>query len=124
MQKYLLLAIAGMLGVFARYGLSVLVQRLNPGFFPWGTFVINSLGCLAFGMVWSLTEQRFVMSDVTRLIVLTGFMGAFTTFSTYMFETSQLLRDGEWMLATGNILGQNVVGILLMFAGLWIGRFL
>ena len=75
-------------------------------------------------MVWAFSEQRFVISDEVRLIVLTGFMGAFATFSTYMFETSQLLRDGEWMLATGNIVGQNVAGILLMFAGLWIGKLL
>jgi CrcB protein len=124
MQKLLFLAIAGVLGVFARYGLSLLVQRLNPGFFPWGTFVINMLGCFLFGLVWALAEERLFISGETRLIILTGFMGAFTTFSTYMFESSQLLRDGEWMLAAGNILGQNVVGIALMFAGLSLARFI
>ncbi len=124
LQRIFLLALAGSIGTLARYGLSLFVQKFNPMLFPWGTFTINLLGCFAFGIIWSLAEDRMVMSSETRLILLTGFMGAFTTFSTFAFETSQLLRDSQWWLAAGNFAGQTVLGIVLMIAGLGIGRIL
>ncbi len=122
MQRILLLGFAGALGALARYGLALLVQRLNVTGFPWGTFVINMLGCLAFGFIWALAEERLFISGETRLILLTGFMGAFTTFSTFMFESSQLMRDSEWAFVVGNVVGQNLLGLLLMFLGLTLGR--
>ncbi len=121
-RKLLALAVAGTLGTLARYGLGGLVQRLHESAFPWGTLVVNALGCFLFGVVWALAEERLVISGETRLVLLVGFMGAFTTFSTYAFETSAMLRDAEWLLAAGNLLAHNVLGIACFFVGVALGR--
>jgi CrcB protein len=113
---------AGALGALARYSLAGLVQRIGGANFPWGTLTVNILGSFLFGVVWSLAEERMIISGETRLIVLTGFMGAFTTFSTFMFETSALLREAEWSLAALNLAGQNMVGLVCLFLGLLVGR--
>lgn len=118
------LALAGMLGTLSRYGLSGLVQRLcGPGF-PWGTFAVNTVGCFLFGLIWPLAEERLLISGQTRFVILTGFMGAFTTFSTYAFETGQYLNDAEWGLAAANVLGQNVLGLTCLMFGLAVSRWL
>ncbi len=117
-----LLAVAGALGTLCRYGMSGFLQRVCGVGFPWGTMAVNLLGCLLFGFIWTLAEERLIISGQTRFIVLTGFMGAFTTFSTFAFESDALLRDSEWLLAAGNILGQNVLGMLCVFLGFFIGR--
>lgn len=124
MQKILWLALAGALGTLARYGLGGFVQRNASLSFPWGTMVVNLSGCFLFGLVWSLAERRVAISGEIRTILLIGFMGAFTTFSTFMFETGEFLRDGEWMWAATNLLGQNVLGIVFLFIGLALGRLL
>jgi len=121
-QKLLLLAAAGAMGTLARFYLAGLVQRIFPHDFPWGTLAVNALGCLLFGFVWSLAEGRGVLSPQTRAIILVGFMGAFTTFSTFAFETSQLMHRGEMLAAGGNLLLSNVLCIALVFAGLALGR--
>lgn len=121
-QKIAWLAAAGGLGTLTRYWLGGAVQRLHDGAFPWGTLAVNALGCVLFGLVWTLAEERFLISGETRAIVLIGFMGAFTTFSTYAFETSAMLRDAEWVLAAANFVAQNVLGLLGFFAGAALGR--
>jgi fluoride exporter len=122
MTKLAWLAAAGALGTLARYGVGGVVQRALGGAFPWGTLVVNAVGCLLFGLVWALAEERMVISGETRAILLVGFMGAFTTFSTFAFETSAMLRDAEWSFALANLLSQNVLGIVCFFAGLALGR--
>jgi CrcB protein len=122
--KLLLITVAGGLGSLARYGLSGFVLRLCGAGFPWGTAAVNVVGSFLFGVVWSATEQRLGLAAETRIIVLTGFMGAFTTFSTFMFETGQLMGDKEWMLAFANIAGQILVGLVFLFLGLAAGRLL
>ncbi len=118
------LAAAGALGTLARFGLAGLMQKIAGERFPWGTFTVNVLGCLLFGLVWTLAEDRLVISGRTRFIVLTGFMGAFTTFSTYAYETSDLLRDSQWWPAAANIVGQNALGLACVFLGLALGKWL
>src|SRR5581483_1885935 len=113
---------AGAVGTLARYWVGGLVQRVGGTAFPWGTLAVNALGCLLFGCVWTLAEERLLVAAETRLVVLIGFMGAFTTFSTYAFETSQLLRDAEWALATANLLVENVLGVACFFLGVAVGR--
>jgi fluoride exporter len=122
-QKLLLLAATGAAGTLARFGLSGLVQRIGPSSgFPWGTFAVNAVGCLLFGIVWSLAEERLIISGATRAIVLVGFMGAFTTFSTFAFETGQMLDDAQWLAAAGNLLLQNVAGVALLLVGIALGK--
>ena len=122
MNKLFWLFIAGGFGVLARFILGGLIQRWYGGTFPLGTFIINVLGCLLFGIIWSLAEERLVISGDTRFILLTGFMGAFTTFSTFAFETSGLMRDSEWLLTMGNVLGQTFLGLVAIVGGMAIGR--
>jgi CrcB protein len=120
--KILLLSLAGALGTLARYWLSGAVQKAFGFDFPWGTWAVNVFGCLLFGIVWVFSEERFLLSGQSRLIILVGFMGAFTTFSTYIFESSQLALDGQWLSVAVNLLGQNVAGFAGLFLGILIGR--
>jgi fluoride exporter len=122
LQKLLWIALAGSLGALARYGFGGFVQKNAGGSFPWGTFAVNVTGCFLFGVVWSLAEERLLISSQTRTIVLVGFLGAFTTFSTYMFETGEFLRDSQWAFAVANIVLQNTVGIVCLFLGMAAGR--
>jgi CrcB protein len=124
LYKLAWLAFAGALGTLARFALSGLVQRLHESEFPWGTLAVNALGCFLFGFVWPLAEERLLISGETRAIILTGFMGAFTTFSTFAFETSSLARDAEWLTMTGNLLAQNGLGLACVVLGAALGRML
>lgn len=121
-QKLALVALAGALGTLARYGLSGLVQRLAGPAFPLGTFTVNVVGSFAFGLVFGVLESRLALSAQLRMLLLTGFMGAFTTFSTYMFESAALLRHGQYGAAFLNLGGQIVLGLALVMAGLALAR--
>jgi CrcB protein len=122
MQKLLLIGLAGALGALTRYSLSGFVQRYSGFTFPVGTLVVNLLGTFLFGFIWSLVEQRLVISVETRVVILSGFLGAFTTFSSFMFETSALVGDGQWGYALLNITAQIVLGMIAIFLGLAAGR--
>ncbi len=100
----------------------MLVDRSAQGAFPWGTFTVNMLGCLMFGVVYAALEQRLQWPGDVRGIILTGFMGAFTTYSTFAFNSAELMRDSHYGLAAANVITQNVAGVALIFAGLAIGR--
>ncbi len=120
--KFSCLALAGAAGTLARYGLAGAVQNAVGTLFPWGTALVNIVGCMVFGVLVAVMEGRFAISGETRVIVLTGFMGAFTTFSTFVFETEQLLEGARWGLAAGNLVLQNVVGVCALVLGLMLGR--
>ena len=122
MQKLLLIGLAGALGALARYGFGGLVQRYAGVTFPWGTFMVNIIGAFLFGFIWSLVEQRLVISVETRVIILSGFLGAFTTFSSFMFETSSLIGEAQWTLAVLNVVGQMRQGRTARVTGLAAGR--
>jgi fluoride exporter len=122
MLKIAMLFLAGGIGCLARYGLAGLVQRIYGGEFPLGTLLVNLLGCLLFGFVWALAEQRMIISDESRVIILTGFMGSFTTFSTFAFESNRLARDSAWLYLTGNVMLHVVVGILAIHWGMSLAR--
>jgi CrcB protein len=123
-QKLLILSLGGATGTLARYGLSGLTNRWLGGDFPWGTFAVNALGCLLFGMIAAMADGRITISAEARLLILTGFIGAFTTYSTFAFESSQMLRESQWLLVAANVVGQNVVGLLLVLAGLKLGHWI
>lgn len=120
--KILVLALGGAAGTLSRYWLSGVAQRLFDATFPMGTFVVNMTGSLLFGLVWGLFENRVGISPELRLLALTGFMGAFTTFSTYMFESGALLRHGQYLLLLANVGGQSLLGLALVLTGMVLGR--
>jgi fluoride exporter len=121
-MRVLLVALGGALGSVARYGLSGFVHRYAPPSFPYGTFVVNVAGCLAFGLIAGLVEARSVISPAARTFLLIGVLGGFTTFSSYAFETFALLRDVEIGRALVNAAGQVVVGLLVLWLGYVLAR--
>jgi fluoride exporter len=123
-QKLLFIALAGALGTLARYGLGGFVQEHSGKLFPWGTVVVNLLGCLVFGVVVSALEERWTMSGQIRSVILIGFMGAFTTFSTFVFETKELLSTEQWLPAIGYFTIHNAGGLGALLLGLVLGRLL
>ena len=122
--KLIWLAVAGATGTLARYGIAVFVQGTYKGAFPVGTLIVNVVGCFLFGLVWSLANEKLAIGAEVKVIVLIGFMGAFTTMSTFAFESAELMRDSMWGLAFLNIAAQNLFAITATFAGLWAGRML
>lgn len=123
-KRVFLISLGGALGTVARYGLSGLVQRFTGSLFPYGTLAVNLLGSFLAGFIWFFTENKFQISNEYRTIVLIGFMGAFTTFSTFMLETGRMIQDEEWLRAGGNLMLQNGVGILALFTGIILARLL
>jgi CrcB protein len=124
LTKLIYLSLGGAAGTLSRYWLSGVAQRLAGSAFPYGTFAVNILGCLLFGTVWGFFENRLLPGSEVRLLVLTGFMGAFTTFSTYMFETAELVKFGQMAMALVNVVGQSLAGLALVMLGIALGRLL
>ena len=116
-MKWLLIACGGGAGAILRYAMAGWGQRLTSGVFPVGTLMVNTLGCLAIGFLASLFAGPLLIREEYRIAILVGFLGGFTTFSTYGYETFALLGDGEWWSAAVNVLLSNVLGLL----ALWIG---
>jgi len=118
----LLIALGGSIGAVARYGLSGLVQRFTSPYFPFGTFTVNIVGCLVFGILAGIAEQRFALGPQARAFLLIGVLGGFTTFSSFTYETFQLLRDAEIARAALNAFGQVIVGLVALWAGFVVAR--
>jgi CrcB protein len=112
----LLIAAGGALGSVARHLMSTFVLRASGSLLGVGTFAVNVVGCIVFGVIAGLAERRFVFGPEARLFLLVGVLGGFTTFSSFAFESVQLLRDGQFVAASVNIVGQVVAGL----AGLWV----
>jgi fluoride exporter len=117
MYKIILIGIAGLTGTLLRYLVSGFVARHYGETFPWGTMVVNIVGCLVAGAVFNLTEERFLVNPMLRTLILIGLLGGFTTFSSYGLQTFTLMRDGEFGLATLNVAVSNVLGLLMVWAG-------
>ena len=90
--------------------------------FPWGTASVNMIGCFIVGLLYAMIDRRLVIGPEARSALFIGFLGAFTTFSSYMLETVNMLRDGQITWALGNIMLQNTAGCALVLVGLIIGR--
>ena len=117
MIQLLVVGIGGCFGAMARYGLSGLAHRWFGSGFPYGTLLVNVVGCLVFGGIWGLVEYRQMFSPNTRLFLTVGILGGMTTFSTFSYETFALLRDEEYALALANITANVVVGVGAVMAG-------
>ena len=122
--KLILIAVAGTIGTLSRYWVSGLTYQVMGSRFAYGTLAVNVVGCLLFGLVWALSEERMAISVLTRTVILVGFMGAFTTFSTFAFETMNYVRDGQYLLAFMNITANCFLGFGAIVSGVWIARIL
>jgi CrcB protein len=116
-ERIALVALAGSAGAVSRYLVSRMIMISTGGAFPWGTLAVNTAGCLLFGFIWGLAESRGIGSERTRLLFLVGFLGAFTTFSSFAHETIVLLREGNRLLAAANIVAQNLAGLAAIVTG-------
>jgi CrcB protein len=115
-------AAGGAIGSVARYLLSTFVLRISGSLFPFGTFAVNLLGCIVFGLVVGAADQRVPLGAAPRAFLLVGVLGGFTTFSSYAFESFWLLRDGHLAAASVNIVGQVILGIAGLAIGFAIAR--
>jgi CrcB protein len=116
MVKIILLATGGAIGTLLRYSLSGYTYRFFDSIFPWGTLFVNLTGSFAIGTLWGFFEIENLSPNVRNFIFI-GLLGGFTTFSTFALENFNLFRDGEIKLLMLNVLASNVIGIMLVFGG-------
>ncbi len=121
-MQLLLVGTGGFFGAVGRWLLAGAVQRAaGASFFPWGTLAVNLLGGLALGLLMELVRPGWVTPQM-RLLVGVGFLGGFTTFSTFMLESLRLVEEGEWLYAFGNLAGSVTAGLVLTWLGIVAGR--
>jgi len=122
MIKLLNLIIGGAAGTIARYLLGGAVYRLLGTSFPYGTLVVNVSGCFILGFLAVLADKKFVFGSDLRLLLMIGFCGAFTTFSTLIFESDNLLKNGQALRALANIFVSVILGFVLFRIGGLLGE--
>jgi CrcB protein len=121
--KVLVLTLGGALGVNARYWLGDWVSRWANPMFPWATFTINMTGSFAIGLCAVLLGRWFPHPHL-RLLVIVGFLGGYTTFSSYAYEALNLLERGEFLIAGAYLAGSAILGLIAVALGVSVGRLL
>lgn len=112
---------AGATGTLLRYFSGTLVQTASGHSFPWGTLTVNMTGCFLFGIIWASGGKYLTLSPEIKGIILTGFMGAFTTFSTFAFDTQGLYKASGIIVAGANVGIHAIAGVVLVIAGITLG---
>ncbi|NUM80212.1 fluoride efflux transporter CrcB [bacterium] len=118
-MNYLIIFIGGGIGAMSRYALQGIVYEFTGAAFPYGTLMVNVLGCFLIG-VFAGASEKFIIDPQWRIFLTIGLLGGFTTFSSLGYETFALFRDGEILLALANIFGSVLIGLL----SVWLGFFL
>jgi CrcB protein len=121
-MPFLLIGLGGFLGAIARYAVDGAVADRTGGGFPWGTLVINATGSFLLGLLFALTTERAILPADVRGPLMIGFLGAYTTFSTWMLESWQLIEVGSYAPAIANLGGSVAVGLVAVGAGMILGR--
>lgn len=122
MIKLLNLIIGGAAGTVARYLLAGVTYKLMGTSFPYGTLIVNVSGCFILGILAALADKKFILGPDARLLLMIGFCGAFTTFSTLIFETDSLVRNGQAIRAFINIFASVILGFILFRVGSLLGE--
>ena len=124
MRDFVVVSVGAIFGANARYIISRFAAKMLGPVFPYGTLFINVVGSIIVGffMIWA--TERVLLDPRWRLLIVVGFCGAFTTFSSYAFETMAYFEQGQWTLMLGNILANNVLCLLGALAGMAMARFL
>jgi CrcB protein len=121
-MTWLLIGLGGFAGAISRYAVDTAVTARVGGDFPWGTFLINVSGSFLLGVLYAVIAERSLLPEEVRGPLLIGFIGAYTTFSTYMLETWRLVEAGSIGTALAYVLGSVGVGLVAVVVGLGIGR--
>lgn len=121
-QQLTAVAMGGAAGAVMRWLMAGAVQRWAGTAFPWGTFAVNALGSFLLGFLFVWLIERSTASELVRLALTVGMLGAFTTFSTYSLESIRLLQEGALGMAAANVIGQVVVCLLLTWLGIQLAR--
>lgn len=122
MKMVLFVAAGGALGAMARYGAVVAVGRWTGFGFPWGTVAVNLAGSLLLGLLIGALAHGFSLNQEARGLIVVGFLGAFTTFSTFSLDAVTLMERGSWWPAFGYVAGSVLAGLALFLAGLRVWR--
>lgn len=122
MQKYLYIAIGGAIGSIARYWVGSEVSSRLGTKFPYGTFVINMTACLIIGFSVTYLGKRVELNPAWRFLIPIGFIGAYSTFSTYEWETLSSLRAGAFFLGALYAIGSLLVGLVAVWSGSFLAR--
>jgi CrcB protein len=122
MENFLLISLGAVLGANTRYWLGTWVAQKWGSTFPVGTLLINVTGSFLLGLFMTLATERFLIDPRWRLLVAVGFLGAYTTFSTFTYESFNLLFKGQWLPGLLNLLGSSLLGILAVGLGVFIGK--
>lgn len=117
LDRYAMIALGGAAGAIARYQLAAMIQARIPAGFPWGTFIVNITGCLVMGVATTLLTDRLVAHPNWRFLIPIGFIGAYTTFSTFELETFRAITEGSWLIGAANVVGSVLAG----YVALWLG---
>lgn len=122
MREAIYIAIAGGIGALGRYYISGFFHKLLGESFPYGTLAVNFIGSFLLGLIMQISLGTDIIPQNLRLAFTLGFLGAFTTFSTFSYETLKLFEDGAWLMGGANILANVLLGIAAAFAGIMLGR--
>ena len=117
MQAFILIGLGGAFGAISRYGVGIIAQRSLGNHFAYGTLLVNLLGCLLLGILMEIQSNTNLVPHPMRLLFAVGFLGAFTTFSTFGYETMTYLKDGAGSLAMINISANLILGC----GAIWVG---
>lgn len=124
MEKFLWISIGAVLGANLRYWVGDwAAQRFGSGF-PYGTMLVNLTGSFLLGLLVSLTLEHFIIDPRLRILLTIGFLGSYTTFSTFAYESVTLITQGQWGLGLFNLLGSTMLGVLFAALGIWLGKIL
>lgn len=117
-----LIGLGGFAGAISRYVIDGFVADRTGGGFPWGTLAVNASGTFLLGLLFAMTAERAILPAEVRGPLMIGYLGAYTTFSTYLLESWRLIEGGAVGLALANLGGSIAVGVVAVVAGLVIGR--
>jgi CrcB protein len=122
MNNLVLVAVGGAAGSICRYLVGLWTLRQFGGNFPWGTLAVNIVGSFVIGFIAEMISRRFGASPEMRLLLITGFLGGFTTFSAFSLDVVALFERGSMIVAGGYVLASVVISLCAVFAGLALGR--